>query len=172
MIRSRTNKPVKWCLERVREVYELCLMGATDEDVARVMGVDINTINLWKRTHPEFMESMRRGKDLADARMAASLYKRGTGFWIDEEDIKIYKGEIIRTPVRKYYPPDSWAAYKWMTVRQRTKWSEVSRSENTTTNININKFDFSALTTEQLAFIKEIQIKQQQKALQGHVTNN
>lgn len=173
MTRQDSNgKVAKWHDDRIREVYELCLMGATDEDVANVMGVNINTINLWKRTHSEFAISMKRGKDLADAKVAAALYKRAVGFKIMEDDIKIYKGQIIRTPVRKYYPPDSWAAHKWLTVRQRTKWAEVSRTENTTTNININKFDFSTLSTEQLAFIRDIQVKQQQKALQAHVTNN
>lgn len=168
---SRKRLP-QWSPERVREVYELCLLGATDENVADVMGVDINTINLWKRTHPEFLESMRKGKTVADARVAASLYKRATGFWIEEEDIKIYKGEIIRTPVRRYYPPDSWAAHKWLTVRQRTKWAEVTKTETTNTNININKLDFSSLTPEQLAFVREIQTKQQQVALNAHVTSN
>ena len=170
--KSRGRGIVQWYPDRVREVFELCLMGATDEDVANVMGVDINTINLWKRTHPDFMEHMKRGKTLADAKVAGALFKRATGFTIKEIDVRMYKGDIILTPVDKYYPPDSWAAHKWLTVRQRTKWSEVTRIENTNTNININKFDISALTTEQLAFVRDIQEKQQRKALDAHVTIN
>lgn len=163
---------IQWYPDRVREVFELCLMGATDEDVACVMGVDINTINLWKRTHPDFVANMKRGKTMADAKVANALFKRATGFTVKEMDVRMYKGKIIQTPVDKYYPPDSWAAHKWLTVRQRNKWSEVTRIENTNTNININKFDISALTTEQLAFVRDIQEKQQKKALDAYVTIN
>ena len=163
---------IKWCPDRIREVYELCLMGATDEDVASVMGVNINTVNLWKRTHPDFLIAMNNGKTLADARVAASLYKRAVGFTIKEIVVHMYRGEIIITPVDKYYPPDSWAAHKWLTVRQRTKWAEVNKTETTNTNINISKFDLSALTVDQLAFIREIQKNQQRNQLNSHVSNN
>jgi hypothetical protein len=167
-----TSAPVKWCMDRIREVYELCLMGATDEDVASVMGVNINTISLWKRTHPEFRKAMNDGKVLADSKVAASLFKRATGFWIKEAVVHMYRGEIIITPIDKYYPPDSWAANKWLTVRQRTKWAEISKIETINTNINITKLDLSNLTTEQLSFVREIQRSQQRKELDVHVTDN
>jgi hypothetical protein len=164
----RTNLPTKWNPQRVKQVFELALLGATDEEVARVMDVDINTINLWKRTHPEFLQSMNAGKLAADAKVAHSLYKRATGFWIEEMHVCMYRGEVIQTPVMKYYPPDSWAANKWMSIRQRTRWSEVVKIENTQTNININKFDFSGLTVDEMKFVRDLGMKQ----LEAHVNQN
>lgn len=172
MQRERRVRKWRYNEDRVREVYELCLMGASDEDIARVMGVEVGTIDSWKRKYPEFLAAMRRGKDSADARIAASLYKRARGFWIVEDDIKMYRGEIIRTPVRKYYPPDSWAAHKWLTIRQRNRWADVSRSESMQTLVNINKFDLSSPTMEQLEFIRQIQEQQRKQALQSHVNSN
>ena len=173
MLRKRTNKPTQWNEDRVRQVHELALLGATDEEIARVMGVNINTINLWKRTHPEFLQSMNDGKLMADAKMAASLYKKGTGFWTTEMHVCMYRGEVIQTPVAKYYPPDSWAAARWLAIRQRTRWSEVTKIETTSTNININSFDFSGLSLEELRFMKQIGFKQINNALPIHdVTEN
>jgi hypothetical protein len=168
---KRTKKPKikrtpsKWRDDRNREVKALALLGATDEEMAEVMGVNINTFNLWKRTHPDFQKAMRAGKMIADAKTAKSLYKRANGFWIWETDIKMYRGQVIQTPVRKYYPPDSWAAAKILSIRQRTKWADVTKVETTQTNININKIDFSGLSTEELLLMKQIQEKQKRLAL-------
>jgi hypothetical protein len=128
--------------------------------MAEIMDVDLNTLNLWKRTHPEFTQELRRGKTEADARMAEALYKRGTGFTVDAEQVFLYKGEPVRVPVKKYYPPDSWAANKWLSLRQRELWSEVQRIETTQTNINITKIDLTGFSREELMLIQKMNIKQ------------
>jgi len=156
----------KWNLGRIKEVYKLALLGCTDENIAEFMEVNINTINLWKRTHPEFLQAMTDGKEKADAEMAHALYKRGTGFWVDEVHVCMYRGEVIQTTVPKYYPPESWAANKWLSVRQRTRWADVQRTENVSTQLTLHKFDFSGMSIEQLRFMKEIGMEQRQKAIE------
>ncbi|WP_276308161.1 hypothetical protein [Methylomonas sp. Kb3] len=37
------------------------------------------TINTWKKQAPEFADSLKRGKTLADAQVANSLFHRATG---------------------------------------------------------------------------------------------
>jgi hypothetical protein len=75
---------------------------------------------------------------------------------------------VIQTEIPKYYPPESWAANKWLNVRQRAKWAEVQRIETMNTQLNLHKFDFSGMTLEQLQFMKEIGMTQRQKALEEH----
>jgi hypothetical protein len=166
------KKVVKWNTNLIRLVYQLCLLGHTDEEVAKVMEVSIHTINSWKRTHPEFLKAMNEGKEIADAQVANAFYKRAVGFWVDEIHVCMYRGEVIQTTIPKYYPPDSWAANKWLNVRQRTKWSEVQRIDIQHTNLNLHKFDFSGMTIEQLRFMKEIGMDQRQKALEENYDGN
>ena len=156
----------KWSRDLIRLVYQLCLLGHTDEEVAKVMEVSIHTINQWKRTHPEFLEAMREGKEIADAQVVHALYKKATGFTVDEIHVCMYRGEVIQTVIPKYYPPESWAANKWLNVRQRTKWADVQRVENINTNLTLHKFDFSGMSIEQLRFMKEIGMEQRQKAIE------
>ena len=152
--------PTLWNNDRIRQAFKLALLGATDEQMADVMGVGMNTFNKWKRRHPEFLREMKRGKTMANAEVAHSLFQRATGFTIMETHISMYKGEIIKTPVEKYYPPDSWAAAKWLALRERATWTDVLKTEHTQTNININKIDFSGMSNEELAMMERIGIKQ------------
>lgn len=162
----------RWNPERVLQVFTFCLLGATDEEIAKGMGVNINTINLWKRTHPEFLESMNAGKIGADSKVAASLYKRACGFSVPEVHVFMHKGQIIEHTVDHYYPPDSWACNKWLSIRQRTKWSEavIGKPENPATKIeNVNIINIlNNMSVDQLQLIRQIQTEIQRKQLDSH----
>lgn len=58
----------------------MCLLGATDKEMADIWGVEEQTVNNWKIAHPEFFESIKAGKIEADSKVAASLYKRAIGY--------------------------------------------------------------------------------------------
>jgi hypothetical protein len=165
---KRTRKGSKWNDDFKRMIRSLALLQATDEQMADVIGVNINTFNYWKRTHPDFLAAMNSGKMAADAKVAESLFKRANGFYKWETHVCMYKGEVIQTPVRKYYPPDSWAAARILSIRQRTKWTDVTKTETIQTSININKIDFTNLSTEELLLMKQIQEKQKHLAISEH----
>lgn len=159
-IERRVNgRPTLWNDQFLTIVFEMALLGATDVVLARALNVDIKTIEYWKRTKPEFVETLKRGKDEADAKVAASLYMASCGYERDEEIVHVVRGEVIRTTIRKYYPPNVWAAARWMSLRQRAIWGDVQRIENTQTHININKFDFGNLSTEELELVKKVGLK-------------
>ena len=44
---------------------------------------------------------------LADANVADRLYQRAMGYEAPDVDIRVVGGEIIQTPLTKYYPPDT-----------------------------------------------------------------
>lgn len=155
----------KWNDDRPRQVYELALLGATEAQIARVMNVDEKTIEYWKATKPEFLEQLNQGRMVADAKVAHALYQRAVGCSVPETRTVVCGGKVIKVKVEKYFPPDSWAANKWLSIRQRQLWADVQRTEITQTNININKLDFDDIAPEELEMLYRIGMKHQLKAI-------
>ena len=111
MKKDKGGRPTSYKEEYAEQAYKYCLLGATDSQLATFLEVAESTINNWKKDHPEFLESVRRGKTLADVNVAEAYYKRATGFEKDNcEKVFQYQGEVIRTHIKEYFPPDSGAA--------------------------------------------------------------
>ena len=102
-----TGRPTKYKPEYSQQTYKLCLLGATDIELADFFDVSEATINNWKIDYPEFLESIKNGKERADATVAESLYKRANGYEHEDIDIKMYEGQIIKTKLIKHHPPDT-----------------------------------------------------------------
>lgn len=66
----------KYQPDYVKQVYKLCLLGATDQELADFFEVDRDTIKNWAKKHLDFAEARRNGKLKADAEVASKLYKR------------------------------------------------------------------------------------------------
>ena len=125
------GRPTKYQPEFAGQAEKLCMLGATDEELADFFEVVESTINLWKREHPEFSESVKKGKILADAQVAEKLFQRATGYSHPDTHISNYQGAITVTPVMKHYPPDTTAAIFWLKNRQRNKWRDKQEIEHT-----------------------------------------
>lgn len=110
---------------------KLALLGHTDEQIAVVFGVATSTVSLWKVKHKEFSEALNAGKDRADAQVADRLLQRAMGYEHDEVDIRVVSGEIVMTPIRKIYPPDTTAAIFWLKNRQKAQWRDRIDTELT-----------------------------------------
>lgn len=83
------GRPTGYKDEYADSVVKLCLLGATDAEIGDFYGVSEQTINTWKKKHPEFFESIKTGKEKADANVAQSLYQTAIGgnttaqiFWL------------------------------------------------------------------------------------------
>jgi hypothetical protein len=124
------GRPSKYKAQNCVQVEKLCKLGATDKEIADFFGVAESTLNLWKKEHKDFSESIKRGKIIADANVADRLYQRAMGFEHDSEEIKVVSdgqglgSSIERVPVRKIYPPDTTAAIFWLKNRQKDKWRD------------------------------------------------
>ena len=119
-----TGRPSKYKPEYADQAKKLCMLGMTDKEMADFFGVAESTLNLWKTVHPEFSESLKGGKDLIDAQVAAKLFHRAIGYEHPEDDIRAVNGEIVITPMVKHYPPDTTAAIFWLKNRQPQKWRD------------------------------------------------
>jgi transposase len=117
--------PTKYKEEYAKQAYKLCLLGLNDDELAEYFEVSTSTISNWKIDYPEFLEALKGGKVIADAKVAQSLYKRATGFTKDGlEKVFQFQGEIVRAPTKEYYPPDAGAALNWLKNRQKDKWRD------------------------------------------------
>ncbi len=126
-----TGRKSKYQPEFDEQARKLCLLGAIDKDLADFFGVNIDTIAEWKNKHPSFSESLKEGKDHADARVQQSLYHRAIGYEHPDVDIKMYKGSIIKTDIIKHYPPDTVAAIFWLKNRKKDEWRERQEIDHT-----------------------------------------
>ena len=67
--------PTLYKEEYANQVYKLCLLGMIDIEIADFFNVSEDTIYEWKKKYPEFSESIRAGKDIADIDVVESTYK-------------------------------------------------------------------------------------------------
>jgi len=114
------GRPTLYKPEYCQLAYNYCLLCATDKELATFFDVEESTLNLWKVKNPEFMEAISRGKDIADAEIAQSLFHRAKGYSHKELVTATFQGKITDTmEVDKYYPPDTEAAKFWLKNRRR-----------------------------------------------------
>jgi len=128
------GRPTLYKKEYVELGYKFCLLGADDNRLAEMLEVDVATINRWKISHPEFCESLKAGKDVADSKVAQALYNRALGYSHPEVDIKVIDGQIVQTQLTKHYPPDTGAAMAWLKNRQPKVWRDKQEIDNTSSD--------------------------------------
>lgn len=128
------GRPTKYKPEFAGQAAKLCALGATDAQLADFFGVAVSTVNLWKVEHAEFSESIKVPKAEADERVEQSLYRRAMGYEHDEVDIRVIEGQVVQTPIRKFYPPDTTAAIFWLKNRKPEEWREAKSVELTGSN--------------------------------------
>lgn len=113
------GRPTDYSPDLPEKVKSLCLLGMTDKELAKSLDISERTLNVWKQTYPEFMQSIREGKEIADANVAKSLYKRACG--TDE------------------IPADTRAAQFWLMNRRRQDWTQDQDKQGLSVNVTINR---------------------------------
>ena len=145
------GRPSKYKPEFPQQAAKLCRLGATDKDIADFFGVHVDTVMEWKAVHAEFSDALKQGKAETDAQVERRLFERAMGFEHPEVDIRVIGGEVVQTPIRKIYPPDTTAAIFWLKNRKPEQWRETKAVE--LTGKDGGPLDFRNLTDAQLAII-------------------
>lgn len=126
------GRPTKYKPEFNELAYNYCLLGATDQDLAEFFKVCEATINVWKHEYPEFMESITRGKVIADMEVSKSLFKIANGFEYEETTTGVGDKGGINITNRRYATPDFKAIRFWLMNRQSKKWRDKVEEPVTT----------------------------------------
>lgn len=119
------GRPTKYKSDYCTQALKMSILGATDEQLADFFEVSESTLNLWKIEHPDFSESIKRGKEEADANVAASLYKRATGCSVKETKVFIIDDKPVKVEIDKNFPPDATSALFWLKNRQPKLWRDT-----------------------------------------------
>jgi len=128
--RKRLGRPSAFRLEYVEQARKLCMIGATDVELAHAFGVSLATLKNWKGRHPDFLAALK-AKAEADGNVVVSLYRRAMGY--SHEAVKIFADpktgrEKIVTYTERY-PPDTTACIFWLKNRQREQWRDRQEHE-------------------------------------------
>lgn len=136
------------------QAYKLCLLGATDKELADFFEVAESTINLWKINHPQFSESIRNGKMVADMEVASRLFD-STGdreltekkavklkevFW-DENGKRCERETVELVDETRVVPGDVRAQQHWLNNRKPDKWRNSQDINHLTDGHAINQLN-------------------------------
>jgi hypothetical protein len=129
-MKKKIGRPTPYTPDHDERAFNLALLGLNDDQLSLALGICEATLNNWKHDHPTFLESLTRGKEDADAKVARSMYERALGVTIVEEAVT-KDGEIVK--LHKQLPSDTAAAKHWLSNRQRGRWSNNGESTINTT---------------------------------------
>lgn len=133
---AKVGRPTTYKKEYNEQVEKLCRLGATDIEIADFFSVSEKTLNNWKHNHPEFLQSIKRGKEISDLEVANSLYQRAKGYEQDTVKVFQFQGEPIIVPVKEKVAPDTTAAIFWLKNRRPKEWRDKKEIE---ANVTVTK---------------------------------
>lgn len=126
-------RPSKYKPEYAKQAEKLCLLGATDQELADFFEVEVRTIYRWKGDFSEFCQALKSGKEEADARVERSLYQQAIGY--EQDEVKIFMPAQAEAPVYAPYrakvAPNVTAAIFWLKNRKSQDWRDKQQTELT-----------------------------------------
>ena len=125
--RDMTGRPSKYDPGiHTQLVYWMAQKGLTDVQIAEELRISESTLNLWKKKHAEFSESINKGKDLINVLVEGSLLKRAIGFeYVETTRTRNEEGKLkITRKVTKYIPGDVAAQFIWLKNRKPNEWRD------------------------------------------------
>lgn len=100
--------------------------GLSIKDIYTRMGVDPRTFRTWRRKCPALEEALIFGKEVTNAAVVDSLFKKAVGFYYTEKTSQLVEGEMMVVKiVEKYSPPDTKAILSWLFNRYSKEWRAV-----------------------------------------------
>ncbi len=109
--------------------YGVCALGATDTLLAKIFDISVDTLDRWKKKHPDFYQAIRDGKQEFDEKVERVLLKCATGYYYTELTTitRFVGGRLERTVIKKteYMPPNVRACIFWLVNRCPERWKPI-----------------------------------------------
>lgn len=118
------GRPTLFDPEMSEQAHNYCLLGATNDDLAEFFQVSPSTIDRWIAERADFGHAVKRGRVVADSRVARGLYDRAVGYDRTVERSVIVGGELKAVSSTVHYPPNVQACIFWLRNRRRGTWSD------------------------------------------------
>lgn len=112
--------------------------GASEEEIAKRLGIAYSTFNLYKAQKSELSEALKKGAEVVDTEVENSLLRRALGYDYDETtEERSDSGELVITKVvHKQVVPDVTAQIYWLKNRRPQEWRDKLQVETSVTNEN------------------------------------
>ena len=147
---KKDGRPTKYDKKFVAQAYTACQVGGfSEKNLAALFDVSTTTITKWKKLYPEFVASIRQGKDDYDSiEIEKSLGRIAKGFSHNETTKRAYvvkdedgkevldargkvKVEMRKVKVvRKMVAPNERAIEFWLRNRNRKRWPDKHDSKD------------------------------------------
>lgn len=93
------------------------IRGCNISEIAEILGKSVVTIYNWQAKYASFREALTIPLDIANKRVDISLYGEATGYYVEEEEIKIINGKIKRLKKKVWVRPSTTAIIWWGKVK-------------------------------------------------------
>lgn len=115
--------------------------GLTNEQIAKNMEINPDTLYTWIKKYPEISETLKKGKEVVDRQVENALLKRALGYKYDEityEQVPVKDSEgktvgyqMAETKiVTKEVQPDTTAQIFWLKNRKPDEWRDKQNIEH------------------------------------------
>ena len=122
--------------------------GLTDEQIANNLGISEKTFYDYKKKYPQFLQSLKKGKEVVDYEVENALLKRALGYEYEEKTYEdVYNKELdmyiekLTKKVKKQVAPDTTALIFWLKNRKPNQWRDKVNIENESTKETLEKLD-------------------------------
>lgn len=134
---ARPSKYETHVAPRLEEIQDWVRNGATDEEVAKRLGIAYSTFKEYKNEFSAFSAILKKNKDYVDAQVENALLERAMGGKVTlKRPFKIKhtvyengrrieeKEEIVLADYEEYVIPDTTAQIFWLKNRRPEQWRE------------------------------------------------
>ena len=123
--------------------------GLTDEQIAKNLGIAVDTFYRYKNKYSEFSEVLKKGKEVSDYEVENALYNKAMGYNtkvkkafkvknVEYDDygkkIREYE-EIVLAEEEIHIPADTTAQIFWLKNRKSSKWKDKRENESDDTKL-------------------------------------
>lgn len=115
--RPGPGRKTKYEARFVNTVKVMAENGMTDRAMAQALGVAYSTFREWVGRHPKLREAMAIPKAVANDLVKLSLYNLARGYDVEEEEVKVLDGELVRVRVTRHVPANFSAIAMWLNNR-------------------------------------------------------
>lgn len=121
----------KYTPDMVSRAFAAAQNHATDKDIAKSLGISVDSLARYQRDFADFADAIKRGGAISDDVAEESLFKRVKGYEYEEVetilelDPKTGESKPIKVrKIKKHVPPDTTADIIWLKHRRKKQWGD------------------------------------------------
>jgi len=117
------------------KVEKLVSLGATDWEIADLLGINKQTLLDWCVKYPEMKKALafQESSEWVRDRAIRYLFAKAVGYTYDSEKVFCQDGKVTRVPIVEHIPPDVGALTYFLNNRDPDRWK--SRQDS---NVNLS----------------------------------